>query len=62
MGYKAPTLMFVCDRCGARKSLDKTKRHWCEECRSGSVEMRCTRDRRADLLPDSTTSQVGLRH
>jgi predicted RNA-binding Zn-ribbon protein involved in translation (DUF1610 family) len=46
MSYKAPTVMFVCDACGLRKPLDKTKRHWCEACGVFPIEMRCTRDRK----------------
>ena len=45
MAHKAPTLMFICDKCGVRKPLDKTKRHWCEHCGVSPVEMRCVRDR-----------------
>ena len=44
---KPQTEVFVCDHCGARKRLDKTKRHWCEDCTRGTpVEMRRARDKR----------------
>lgn len=49
MQYKAGTLMFVCDGCGLRKPLDKTKRHWCEVCGVPPIEMRCTRDRKLGI-------------
>ncbi len=26
------TEVFVCDRCGERKRLDRTKQHWCVSC------------------------------
>jgi predicted amidophosphoribosyltransferase len=33
--------LFVCDNCGMRKRLDRGKRHWCDNCSSGSsFEMR----------------------
>ncbi len=47
MAQKAPTLIFICDTCGVRASLDRTKRHWCEACRDSPVEMRCVKDRKA---------------
>jgi ribosomal protein L37E len=35
------TELFVCDNCGARKRLDRGKRHWCDNCGTGaSTEMR----------------------
>ncbi|HJT45673.1 MAG TPA: hypothetical protein VJ721_05300 [Chthoniobacterales bacterium] len=47
-GYKKKqTDVFVCDGCGARKRLDRNKRHWCEDCKRGSpVEMRRARDKK----------------
>ena len=47
-GYKKKqTDVFVCDHCGARKRLDRNKRHWCEDCTRGApVEMRRARDKR----------------
>jgi DNA-directed RNA polymerase subunit RPC12/RpoP len=29
--------VFVCDRCGQKKRLDITKRHWCDAC-TGRIE------------------------
>lgn len=26
------TEIFVCDTCGERKRLDRTKQHWCTHC------------------------------
>ena len=26
------TTIFVCDTCGLRKKLDRTKEHWCTSC------------------------------
>lgn len=35
------TEIFVCDRCGQRKRLDRTKQHWCDACASKQeTEMR----------------------
>lgn len=35
------TEIFVCDRCGQRKRLDRTKQHWCDVCASKQeTEMR----------------------
>ncbi len=44
MASEAPTVMFICDTCGVRKPLDKTKRHWGEHCGPSPIEMRCVRD------------------
>ena len=38
------TEVFVCDRCGSRKRLDRTKQHWCEFCaKKQETEMRPVR-------------------
>jgi hypothetical protein len=46
-GYKKKqTELFVCDNCGARKRLDRHKRHWCDDCARGTpVEMRRAGDK-----------------
>jgi hypothetical protein len=46
-GYrKKQTDLFVCDKCGARKRLERHKRHWCDNCNRGTpVEMRRARDK-----------------
>jgi hypothetical protein len=47
--------VFVCDHCGIRKRLDASKRHWCENCASGSpVEMRPARDKRTATPANSS--------
>jgi hypothetical protein len=47
-GYKKKqTDIFVCDSCGARKRLERDKRHWCDNCtREKPVEMRRAKDKR----------------
>lgn len=38
------TEIFVCDRCGQRKRLNRAKQHWCEVCASKQeTEMRPVR-------------------
>ena len=38
------TEIFVCDRCGERKRLDRTKQHWCPTCsKKQETEMRPVR-------------------
>ncbi len=38
------TEVFVCDRCGERKRLDRSKQHWCEHCANKQpTEMRPVR-------------------
>lgn len=50
-GYKKKqTDLFVCDNCGTRKRLERSKRHWCDNCTRGTpVEMRRAGDKR--LVP-----------
>jgi hypothetical protein len=39
--------LFICDRCGLRKRLQSSARHWCDNCDyGGHVEMRPARDKR----------------
>ncbi len=40
--------LFVCDKCGAKKRLASTARHWCDQCSIGSpVELRAVRNPKA---------------
>jgi hypothetical protein len=44
------TEVFVCDTCGLRKRLASDKRHWCDNCTTGSpVEMRRANDKRLNF-------------
>jgi len=48
---KINTEVFTCDKCGIRKRLDGTKRHWCDSCTGGTpIEMRSVRDKKPKLL------------
>jgi hypothetical protein len=48
---KVNSEFFICDKCGNRKRLDSTKRHWCDNCtRETPVEMRAVRDKRTKLV------------
>ena len=39
--------VFVCDKCGMRRRLDASKRHWCDVCTQGPpLEMRLAKDKR----------------
>jgi len=56
-GYKKKqTDIFVCDDCGARKRLERNKRHWCDNCTRGTpVEMRRAKDKRLDYKKSETS-------
>ena len=42
--------VFVCDNCGLRKRLPSDKRHWCDNCTTGSpIEMRRANDKRLNF-------------
>ncbi|MGZ4967229.1 MAG: hypothetical protein ACXWFY_06255 [Chthoniobacterales bacterium] len=44
------TEVFVCDNCGLRKRLPSDKRHWCDNCTTGSpIEMRRANDKRLNF-------------
>ena len=46
------TEVFVCDRCGERKRLDRAKEHWCARCAGKQeTEMRPVRIKPFVLLP-----------
>jgi len=48
---KIHTDVFTCDKCGIRKRLDGTKRHWCSNCIGESaIEMRAVRDKKPKVL------------
>ena len=56
--------LFICDRCGLRKRLQSSARHWCDNCDyGGHVEMRPARDKRLVITspakePESDRSRL----
>ncbi len=52
--------VFICDECGQRERLAKSKRHWCENPSHGkAVEMRHTRSP-AEKKPPTKGVGVGI--
>lgn len=50
------TEVFVCDRCGQRKRLDRAKQHWCDACaRKQETEMRPVRIKPISAVPVQPT-------
>ena len=47
---KTNSEVFICDKCGVRKRLDSSKRHWCDLCtHNAPVEMRPAKDKKFNL-------------